>query len=64
MSDPRSTYSIQTAVLSLQEELERLKIQAVMGWPKEFRSLEWYGLKNGMRVLEVGSGPVTLQSNY
>lgn len=31
MSDPRSTYSIQTVVLSLQEELERLKIQAVMG---------------------------------
>ncbi|MEK3707879.1 methyltransferase domain-containing protein [Paenibacillus sp. FSL R7-0198] len=57
MSDPRSTYSIQTAVLSLQEELERLKIQAVMGWTKEFRNLEWYGLKNGMRVLEVGSGP-------
>ncbi|MBU5351146.1 methyltransferase domain-containing protein [Paenibacillus silvae] len=57
MSDLRSTYNIQTAVLSFQEELERLKVQAIMGWPKEFRNLEWYGLKNGMRVLEVGSGP-------
>ncbi|MCK6073872.1 methyltransferase domain-containing protein [Paenibacillus silvae] len=57
MSDLRSTYNIQTAVLSFQEELERLKVQAIMGWPKEFRNLEWYGLKNGMRLLEVGSGP-------
>ncbi|GGH60457.1 hypothetical protein GCM10008014_35020 [Paenibacillus silvae] len=55
MSDQRSTYNIQTAVLSFQEELERLKVQAIMGWPKEFRNLEGYGLKNGMRVLEVGS---------
>ena len=57
MTYPRSTYSIQTAVLSFQEELERLKMQAVMGWSKEFRNLVWYGLENGMRVLEVGSGP-------
>lgn len=52
MSDSRSTYSIQTAVLSLQEELERLKIQALMGWPKEFRNLEWYGLKTSQRTAE------------
>ncbi|AIQ52589.1 hypothetical protein R70331_14425 [Paenibacillus sp. FSL R7-0331] len=40
-----------------QSEVERLKAQAVMGWDKEFRNLKWYGLHNGMRVLEVGSGP-------
>nr|WP_154958868.1 methyltransferase domain-containing protein [Paenibacillus xylanexedens] len=57
MTDPRSTYNIQTAVLSFEAELERLKMQAGMGWSKEFRNLAWYGLKNGMRVLEVGSGP-------
>jgi len=57
MSDQRSTYNIQTAVLGFEEELERLRMQAVMGWSKEFRNLEWYGLKNGMSVLEVGSGP-------
>lgn len=55
--DSRSTYNSQTTVLSFQEELERLRIQAVMGWTKEFRNLAWYGLRNGMRVLEVGSGP-------
>lgn len=28
-----------------------------MGWDKEFRNLKWYGLQNGMSVLELGSGP-------
>lgn len=28
-----------------------------MGWEKEFRNLQWYGLRSGMSVLEVGSGP-------
>ncbi|MEC0176955.1 methyltransferase domain-containing protein [Paenibacillus favisporus] len=57
MKDQRSTYNIQSAVLGFQEEIERLKVQATMGWQKELRALKWYGLQNGMSVLEVGSGP-------
>ncbi|MCT1404116.1 methyltransferase domain-containing protein [Paenibacillus sp. p3-SID867] len=57
MKDTRSTYNIQNTALGFEEEVERLRVQAMMSWKKEFRTLEWYGLKNGMCVLEVGSGP-------
>lgn len=57
MKDQRSTYNIQSAILGFQEEVERLREQATMGWQKEFRTLKWYGLQNGMSVLEVASGP-------
>ncbi|UNK16270.1 methyltransferase domain-containing protein [Paenibacillus sp. N3/727] len=52
-----STYNIHNASLGLQTEIERLKVQALMGWDKEFRNLKWYGLENGMSVVELGSGP-------
>lgn len=52
-----STYNIQNAVLGVEPEIERLKIQALMGWDKEFRNLKWYGLEDGMNILELGSGP-------
>jgi len=57
MNDRNSTYNIQNAALGFTCEMERLKVQAIMGWEKEFRNLKWYGLKNEMRVLELGSGP-------
>jgi len=28
-----------------------------MSWEKEYRTLKWFGLENGMKILEVGSGP-------
>ncbi|NOU93114.1 methyltransferase domain-containing protein [Paenibacillus sp. LMG 31456] len=52
-----STYNIRNATLGFQAEVERLKAQATMGWDKEFRNLGWYGLQDGMSILEVGSGP-------
>ncbi len=57
MKERSSTYDIRKATLGYQEEVERLKVQAMMGWQKEFRNLQWYGLQNGMSVLELGSGP-------
>jgi ubiquinone/menaquinone biosynthesis C-methylase UbiE len=57
MKERRSTYNIRSATLGFQAELERLKVQAMMGWDKEFRNLSWYGLQNGMKVIELGSGP-------
>ncbi|MFK7697504.1 methyltransferase domain-containing protein [Paenibacillus sp. HJGM_3] len=57
MKERNSTYNIRHATLGYQAEIERLKVQAMMGWEKEFRHLQWYGLQNGMSVLEIGSGP-------
>jgi len=57
MKEHHSTYNIRNAALGVQAEIDRLKMQAIMGWKKEFRNLKWYGIQNGMRILELGSGP-------
>ncbi len=57
MQERNSTYSIQNANLGVENEVDRLKAQALMGWDKEFRNLKWLGLEDGMEVLELGSGP-------
>ncbi|MDQ3706145.1 MAG: methyltransferase domain-containing protein [Chloroflexota bacterium] len=50
-------YDASTTLGDLEIELQRLKAQAIMGWSKESRNLKWFGLRDGMSVLEVGSGP-------
>ncbi|MFD0959090.1 class I SAM-dependent methyltransferase [Paenibacillus chungangensis] len=57
MQNRDSTYRIQKSSLGVEREIERLKIQVQMGWEKEYRNLQWYGLQNGMDILELGSGP-------
>lgn len=57
MKEHNSTYNIDHATLGFQAEIERLRMQIIMGWDKELRNLKWYGLQNGMSVLELGSGP-------
>ncbi|RIX50273.1 SAM-dependent methyltransferase [Paenibacillus nanensis] len=57
MQERRSTYRIQHASLGFESEMKRLENQAHMGWSKEFRNMKWYGLGDGMEVLELGSGP-------
>lgn len=52
-----SIYDIKNAVLGYTSELERLKTQASMGWEKEYRNMQWFGLRDGMQILEIGSGP-------
>jgi ubiquinone/menaquinone biosynthesis C-methylase UbiE len=37
--------------------LNRLRTQVLLSWEQEKRLLSWYGLHDGMSVLEVGSGP-------
>ena len=51
MSDPR------LASAHLHADVERLRAQALLSWPKEAQALERLGLRDGMSVLEVGSGP-------
>ncbi|NIK80241.1 ubiquinone/menaquinone biosynthesis C-methylase UbiE [Paenibacillus castaneae] len=52
-----STYNIQNSSIGLEAEIIRLKVQALMAWEKEYRSLQWFGLQDGMMVLDAGCGP-------
>jgi ubiquinone/menaquinone biosynthesis C-methylase UbiE len=38
-------------------ELSRLKAQALLSWRKELSALTAFGLRDGMKILEVGAGP-------
>jgi ubiquinone/menaquinone biosynthesis C-methylase UbiE len=51
------SYHLPAAPRDAQAEIERLAAQAHAGWDKESRTLSWFGLKDGMSVLELGSGP-------
>jgi ubiquinone/menaquinone biosynthesis C-methylase UbiE len=42
---------------SIEKEIERLRGQLTWAWEKESRNLEWFGLRDGMSILELGSGP-------
>ncbi len=44
-------------LIGIKSEVERLKTQVKLGWNKEFRTLKWLGLRDGMKILDVGSGP-------
>jgi SAM-dependent methyltransferase len=56
MSDAGS-YDASTMAGGLDVELERLREQALLPWPKESRILKWLGLRDGMSMLELGGGP-------
>ncbi len=51
------SYDLQTSHRDVTAEIQRLAAQARSGWDKESRTLSWFGLKDGMSVLELGSGP-------
>ena len=51
------TYSSIYNMIGFNNEVDRLKAQVKLGWEKEFRTLKWLGLKNGMDILDVGGGP-------
>lgn len=63
MKGVRSTMNHVSSELSssdssrLDADRRRLLIQVQWSWEKEFRTLEWFGLRDGMAVLELGSGP-------
>lgn len=43
--------------IGLQREIKRLKTQANLGFEKEFRTLKWLGLQDGMNIIDIGAGP-------
>jgi ubiquinone/menaquinone biosynthesis C-methylase UbiE len=51
------SYDVHTAHRDVAAEIERLAAQARLGWDKEARTLSWFGVQDGMSVLELGSGP-------
>ncbi len=51
------SYNASTHNRDLDSELQRLQAQVLLSWEKESRNLTWFGLVDGMSVLEVGSGP-------
>lgn len=53
----QSTYKAGNANIGWSAEIQRLKVQVLMGWEKEFRNLQWLGLKDGMRILDAACGP-------
>lgn len=56
MADSGS-YDVRRAHRSVDAELRRLASQARSGWEKEARALLWFGVRDGQRVIELGSGP-------
>lgn len=51
------SYNFLYNLIGIKEEVNRLQRQAKLGWDKEFRTLKWLGLRDGMKVLDVGAGP-------
>jgi len=51
------SYQANTFNLEFEGEIQRLKAQVLLSWEKEARTLKWFGLADGMNVLEAGSGP-------
>ena len=52
------SYQASTYNLEFEGEIQRLKAQVHLSWEKEARTLKWFGLTDGMKVLEAGSGGI------
>ncbi|MBY9078356.1 class I SAM-dependent methyltransferase [Paenibacillus sp. CGMCC 1.18879] len=53
----QGSYQISTIASNIEKELERLRAQVDLFWDKELKHYKEYGLKDGMSVVEIGSGP-------
>ena len=51
------SYNVSASHRDANSEIQRLAAQARMFWEKESRTLSWFGLKDGMSMMELGSGP-------
>src|SRR3954447_6935555 len=55
--EPTTPYKASEMNESIDKEIERLRLQTLCGWEKGARNLTWLGLRDGMSILELGSGP-------
>ena len=51
------SYDVETAHRDRATEIDRLAAQARLGWDREVATLEALGVRDGMEILELGSGP-------
>ncbi len=52
-----ASYNASTMHRDLDSEVQRLRTQVLLSWEKEARTLGWFGLHDGLSILELGSGP-------
>ena len=53
----KNSYKISEVAANVEKEVERLKGQVELFWDNEVKYYEEYGLRDGMKVVEFGSGP-------
>ncbi len=53
----KSSYQINSFSTTIDTEIQRLKFQVDLFWEKELRIYKLFGLEDGMKILECGSGP-------
>jgi ubiquinone/menaquinone biosynthesis C-methylase UbiE len=56
-TEPKGSYNASEINPDINKEIARLQRQSLWGWDKESRNLALFGLRDGMSLLEVGSGP-------
>ena len=55
--EPLRAYDVSSEDFDRDREIERISRRARLFWERESRTLDWFGLRDGMRILELGSGP-------
>ncbi len=53
----QGSYKIKTIASNVEKEINRLKSQVELFWDKELKHYIEYGLRDGMSIVELGSGP-------
>jgi ubiquinone/menaquinone biosynthesis C-methylase UbiE len=53
----QSSYNIQTIAGNVEKEINRLQAQVELFWDKELKHYIEFGIRDGMSIVELGSGP-------
>ncbi|QOS80431.1 class I SAM-dependent methyltransferase [Paenibacillus sp. JNUCC31] len=59
----QGSYQISTIASNIDKEINRLKAQVDLFWDKEFKRYVEFGLEDGMKIAELGSGPGFVTEN-
>jgi hypothetical protein len=58
-TEAKVSYKAREMNYDLDKEIDRLRVQALWGWDKESRNLGWFGLRDGMSIVESSLSPLT-----